>query len=179
MNNQVKLLPAAAVVLFSGCASVPSGPSVLIWPASGKTFEQFREDDSVCRQYAHERTGPTPDQVATGSFAKSATLGTLLGATAGAVIGAGSHDAGSGAAIGAGSGLLLGSAAGSGAATAAASSAQRRYDIGYEQCMYAKGNQVPTAPRLTPRPSRYRLPPPPPPGATPPDYYLPPPPGWY
>lgn len=178
MNNRAKLLPAAAVVFLGGCASVPSGPSVMVWPASGKTFEQFREDDSVCRQYAHERTGATPDQAATGSFAKSATLGTLLGATAGAVIGAGSHDAGSGAAIGAGSGLLLGSAAGSGAATAAANSAQRRYDIGYEQCMYAKGNQVPTAPRLTLRPSRYRLPPPPPPGVTPPDYYLPPP-GWY
>jgi hypothetical protein len=37
---------------------------------------------------------------------------------------------------------------------------QRRYDNAYQQCMYAKGNQVPTA-RATVRPARY-LPPPPP-----------------
>ncbi len=172
-----KVLPAV-VVFCGGCANIPSGPSVMVWPAPGKSFEDFRADDSICRQYAHERLGVTPDQATAGSLAKGATIGTLLGATAGALIGAGSHSAGSGAAIGAGSGLLLGSAVASGAATNAAGGVQRRYDIGYEQCMYAKGNQVSGGFGFGPRPSRYRLPPPPPPGASPPAYYSPPP-GWY
>lgn len=42
--------------------------------------------------------------------------------------------------------------------------AQRRYDVAYQQCMYAKGNQIPGMRAATP----YRYLPPPPPGTQPP-----------
>jgi hypothetical protein len=40
---------ALVVLLVSGCATVPSGPSVMVMPGSGKTFEQFQYDDVACR----------------------------------------------------------------------------------------------------------------------------------
>jgi hypothetical protein len=45
---------------------------------------------------------------------------------------------------------------------------QWRYDIAYQQCMYAKGNQIPAVVRAPQ--SRYTAPPPPPspPAVTPP-----------
>src|SRR5258707_112013 len=49
------------------------------------------------------------------------------------------------AAIGAGRGLGTGGAAGIGAAQASGLSLQRRYDMGYLQCMSAKGENVPAA----------------------------------
>jgi hypothetical protein len=42
--------------------------------------------------------------------------------------------------------------------------AQRRYDGAYQQCMYAKGNQIPGAMRQTRRGYGPPPPPPPPPG---------------
>jgi hypothetical protein len=47
---------------------------------------------------------------------------------------------------------------------------QGRYDIGYQQCMYAKGHQIPMAAGRYDRPyrSRQATPPPPPPPGTPP-----------
>jgi hypothetical protein len=64
-------------------------------------------EESVCRQYAAQRVGLVPPQVAEPSVLSSAAA-----------------DAGYGTA-----GLL-----------------QWRYDIAYQQCMYAKGNQVPGFP---------------------------------
>jgi len=43
------------------------------------------------------------------------------------------------------SGLLTGTAVGASRGSDASHSVQRRYDIAYEQCMYAKGNQLPPA----------------------------------
>ena len=46
---------------------------------------------------------------------------------------------------------------------------QRRYDMTYMQCMYAKGHQIPMAGRYAPyRPTRQAAPPPPPPPGPPP-----------
>jgi len=50
-------------------------------------------------------------------------------------------------------------------------SMQQRYDTAYTQCMYAKGNQIPTAARWTPRRAGYAAPPPPPVPAGQPDQY--------
>jgi hypothetical protein len=41
--------------------------------------------------------------------------------------------------------LLIGSAAGAGAAQRSSYTLQERYDMAYTQCMYAKGEKVPTA----------------------------------
>ena len=42
----------AAAVVLAGCASAPTGPSVMVLPGSGKTMEQFQSDDARCRQVA-------------------------------------------------------------------------------------------------------------------------------
>lgn len=150
-----------AVIALSGCATIPSGPSVMVMPAPGKPFEAFRADDSVCRQWAMEQTGMTPNDTVNENVASGAVIGTLMGAGLGAAIGAASGNAATGAAIGAASGLLGGTAMASGPAYASGWEAQRRYDIAYQQCMYAKGNQIPGVMRASRR--AYWIPPPPPP----------------
>ena len=63
--------------------------------------------------------------------------------------------------------MVAGTASGGSQAGYAGADAQRRYDIAYQQCMYAKGNQLPGY--------GYRQPAPAPSGGTP-HYYPPPPP---
>src|SRR5919198_3637964 len=152
--------------VVSACATVPTGPNVMVLPGGGKPFDQFQADDVVCRQYAQQQLGLTPGQGAAQSTINTATLGTALGAAAGAAIGAATGHPGTGAAVGAGGGALAGPAPGGQARGPPSGGLQQRYDMAYVQCMYAKGNQVPgvaTAPSPSAAP-----PPPPPPGANPP-----------
>jgi OmpA family protein len=151
--------------LVSACATVPTGPNVMVLPGGGKPFDQFQADDVVCRQYAQQQLGLTPGQGAAQSTINTAALGTALGAAAGAAIGAATGHPGTGAAVGAGGGLLTGTAAGAQAGGTASGVLQQRYDTAYVQCMYAKGNQVPGV-AAAPSPSA-APPPPPPPGAQP------------
>ncbi len=59
MNNSMRLLlPVAALAALAGCVSVPTGPSVMVLPGTGKTFEQFQVDDGACRQWAASQTEP-------------------------------------------------------------------------------------------------------------------------
>jgi len=151
----------SAVAFLAACVSVPSGPSVMVLPGTGKSFDQFRADDYDCRQYASFQVGgKDANQAAAESVAKSAALGAVVGTAAGAAIG-GQGGAGAGAGVG----TAMGALAGTGAGEASAGSLQRRYDYAFIQCMYAKGHKVPVAGRLTSRPaaSAYVPPPPPPP----------------
>lgn len=130
--------------LLVGCVHLPSGPSVMALPGSGKNFDQFRSDEMACKQYAHEQVGgDTPRLASRYSGLQSAALGSGLGAAAGAAIGGG-H----GAAIGAGIGLLFGSLLGSNTASASGYASQERYDNSYIQCMYAKGHKIPVNGRI-------------------------------
>jgi hypothetical protein len=150
-----------ALVMVSGCATMPTGPTVTVLPAPGKPFEVFQADDYVCRQWAQQQIGGTsPSQTANENLATGAVVGTAVGAGVGALIGSASGHAGAGAAIGAGAGLLGGTAMASEPAYGSQYQLQRRYDIAYQQCMYAKGNQVPGVVR---RQTRAYAPPPPPP----------------
>lgn len=140
----------------------------MVLPGSGKSFDQFRVDDMDCRQFASLQSGgSTPDQASVDSGVKSAAIGAGVGALAGAVMGG--HRS---AATGAGAGLVIGSVAGAGAASSSGQTMQQRYDIGYQQCMYAKGHQVPVYGRFDnsrrAAPAAYTAPPPPPPGSPPP-----------
>lgn len=132
----------ASCVAVAACTTTPPNePSVMVLPGTGKTFEQFRADNEVCKQYAHEQVaGRTPEGTGIASGVRSAALGTVLGAAAGAAA-----DGGRGASVGAGAGLALGGLSGAGAAETSASRLQHRYDIGYQQCMYAKGHRIPMA----------------------------------
>ncbi|KRT73262.1 MAG: hypothetical protein XU13_C0015G0046, partial [Candidatus Rokubacteria bacterium CSP1-6] len=51
------ILSIAAGMFLTACATVPTGPSVMVLPGSGKNFEQFQADDAVCRQWAAQQTG--------------------------------------------------------------------------------------------------------------------------
>lgn len=169
----------AAVVLLGGCASVPTGPSVLALPGTNRDYSEFRDDDTLCRQYASQQVGAPDNDPAV----RNAVIGTVIGAAAGAAIG-GSHR---GAGVGAGTGLLFGSIAGADTTQRQGYGSQRQYDNVYIQCMYGKGHRVPVPGGMTSRRASAPAaapaetdavypPPPPPPSGTPPaeapaDYY--------
>lgn len=165
------------LLLLAGCVSVPTGPSVMSLPGTGKSFDQFRFDDAECRNFAQAQIGgTTANQSADNAAIKSAVVGTAIGAAAGAVMGG--HE---GAGVGAGAGLLMGSMAGTGAAQNTAGGTQRQYDNAYIQCMYGKGEKVPVPGSMAgsmsqqntppPQPAPSRAIPPPPPGSPPPQGY--------
>ena len=174
-------IAVAAALILGGCASIPTGPSLMALPGSSKTFDQFRFDDAECQRYAFEQIGgTTAQQAANTSAARSAAIGTVIGAVAGAAI-----DGHSGAGIGAGTGLIVGSIAGAESGQRSGFGTQRQYDNAYVQCMYARGHKVPVsaemARSLQQAPSVYSPPAtadgkniPPPPSGNPP----PPPPGY-
>jgi hypothetical protein len=166
----------AGLGLIAGCTTMPDGPSVMVLPGTGKSFDQFRADDMECRQFASSQVGgATASTAQADSGVRSAAVGTAIGAIAGAAM-----DGGHGAGVGAGAGLLMGSMAGAGAADVSGRGLQRRYDVGYQQCMYAKGHRIPVYGRMSggrvmeyssspSAPSAAPVtPPPPPPGNPPP-----------
>ena len=155
-----------AALLATGCATLPTGPSVMVLPGHGKPFDQFRAEDETCRQFAADRTGIGPSHAANQAAVSGAAVGTLVGAGLGAAIGAAVGQPATGAAVGAGSGLALGTVTGLGPGAAQGAEAQRRYDISYEQCMYASGNQIPGG--AAPAHGYHSIPPPPPPSLPPP-----------
>src|SRR3989441_6140958 len=104
--------PVAAVLVLSACATIPTGPTVMVLPGNGKSFEQFQGDDVICRQWALQQTGTTTGNASTGSGVSGAAIGTLVGAAAGAALGAAAGSPATGAAAGAGGGLLGGAAGG-------------------------------------------------------------------
>jgi len=168
-----------AAVTLGGCATMPIGPSVMVLPAQGKPFDVFQSEDYACRNWAAAQIGQRPADTANQNLVTGAAVGTLLGAGLGAAIGAASGHVGSGAAIGGAAGLITGTAVASGPAYSSGREAQRRYDIAYQQCMYAKGNSIPGAVQ-NPKHSYSAPPPPPPPASTsgrsapPPDFDSPP-----
>ncbi|MDI1230325.1 MAG: glycine zipper family protein [Methylobacter sp.] len=178
MSRFTLMLSSTVILAVSGCVSLPSGPSVMVLPGTGLSFDQFRNDDAICQQYASFQVGgTTANQAAVNSGVTSAAVGTALGAAAGAAIGGGR-----GAAIGAGSGLVGGSLVGTGAASSSMYGVQQHYDIAYIQCMYAKGHQVPVSGQFSGAISQPQVVPPasyiqPSPDSTPPTYIPPPPAG--
>lgn len=114
----------AGCLLAAGCATVPSGPALMVLPGPTRTFEQFQADDGACRQYA---------QSAIGAVVPAANDRAAANAAAASIVGA---------ATGAGTGLLWGAAATQAGYTSY--ELQRRYDIFYGQCMYSRGHQLPS-----------------------------------
>jgi hypothetical protein len=137
-----RFMPVIFVVLMAGCVTVPTGPSVMVFPTPGKPYDLFLTEDSFCRQNAEQQIGMLPQEVANRDTATGAIIGTAVGTGIGTAIGAASGNAGAGAVIGGLSGLFFGSAAGSDAGRIEGREAQRRYDNVYLQCMYSHGNQV-------------------------------------
>ena len=160
---RVNTIFISTLLLLAGCTQLPLGPSIAVMPAPGKPFDLFVGEEGLCRQYAEQQVGISPQQATTNSTITGAAAGTALGAAAGGAIGAAFGSPGPGAAVGAGTGLLTGSAVGANAGYGASWTIQRRYDIAYQQCMYAKGNQIPGFPTAYGPPAVI-----PPPRSTPP-----------
>jgi hypothetical protein len=156
------LAAAASLLTLAGCAQMPVGPTVTVMPGPNKPFEVFVADDRLCRDWAVSSMGGPSDATAQ-SFASATAAGVVLGAAAGALAG-GSSGAGVGAAFGG----MTGAAVGSSQSAYTGYSAQRRYDIAYQQCMYAKGNQVPGVHYANYRTAPAPVPPRPPAGIQPP-----------
>ena len=137
-----RFLCVGTAVALSGCATIPTGPSVRVMPTPGKPFEQFMAEDAICRKWAEQSIGVTPQEVQNQNTASGAAIGTLAGAGVGALLGAASGNPGAGAAIGAGTGLFVGTAIGASAGQFYGAEAQRRYDITYLQCMTSYENLI-------------------------------------
>ncbi|MCZ8104080.1 MAG: hypothetical protein O9972_40070, partial [Burkholderiales bacterium] len=76
---------ALALAALSGCAVVPTGPSTMALPGTGRSFAQFRADDDACRRFASERTGgQSAQRAAQDTVAGGAVAGAAIGAVAGA-----------------------------------------------------------------------------------------------
>jgi hypothetical protein len=172
--EKIFIFVAIALLAMAGCATIPTGPSVMVLPPAEKSFEQFQAEDAICRQWARQQIGHSPQETVNQNTATSAIVGTAIGAGIGAAIGSASGNMGSGAAIGAGSGLLVRTVSGANAGRVYGLEAQHRYDVAYMQCMYAKGNHIPGVTTRTR--GVQRIPPPPPgflppgSGSVPPDY---------
>ena len=108
MSIQVKCCFVILLIILSACASLHNGPSAMALPGTGKSFDQFRHDDTSCQQFAREQIGGTTvNNAANEGFVNSAVVGTAIGAVVGAAAG-GNRGAG----VGAATGLVVGSATG-------------------------------------------------------------------
>src|SRR2546430_17162091 len=87
--NLLRISTVSAVsLMLAACVSMPKGPSVMVLPGTGKSFDQFRYDDVECREFANVQVGgASPSDIAADSAAKSAVVGTVVGAAAGAALG--------------------------------------------------------------------------------------------
>jgi hypothetical protein len=143
----------ATSTMLGGCVAMPTQPTVAVMPAPYKPFEVFQGDDQQCRGYAQQQIG---GQTTGGAVGNGTATGAVTGAAAGAAAGALIGQSGAAAGIGAGAGLLFGAAVGSDYGERSAYGLQRRYNVAYAQCMYAKGNQIPgfAPPPNTPPPPR-------------------------
>src|SRR2546425_8907092 len=131
ISPKFAVVSVGAALVLGACASIPTGPSVLVLPGDGKSFEQFQTDDAVCRQWSAQQTGTTTERTSSQSTISGAAIGTAVGAAAGAAIGAAAGSPATGAAIGAGGGFLGGAAIGARRADAAANFLEPRHQNGY------------------------------------------------
>lgn len=99
-----------AVMVFTSVTAEP-----IVYPAKGQSESQQAKDEGECYQWAVQKTGVDPRQVASAATSKQQNTkdhkvvkGAARGAVAGVAIGAIAGDAGKGAAIGATAGGLGG-----------------------------------------------------------------------
>jgi hypothetical protein len=126
-------------LVLAGCAEMPTGPTIAVMPAPNKPFEVFMQDDQLCRSWAAHSIGLAGHDAAAAQLLGSTVTGAAIGAVAGAAAG-GHRNVGAGAAMG----TMVGATVGANQSAFTEGNAQRQYDIAYQQCMYSKGNTVPS-----------------------------------
>ncbi len=77
---------AGAALTLAACTVMPTGPSVMVLPGTGQTFDRFRFDDADCRQYAYVQVGgKTAATSARESAVTSAAASAISGTQSGSV----------------------------------------------------------------------------------------------
>ena len=64
--------------ILSACASIPTGPRVLVLPAVGKPMDVFQADEGACRSYAQQQIGVAQEQTPAQHPATGAPVGIPL-----------------------------------------------------------------------------------------------------
>lgn len=147
--------------LITLCFSVVSSAAeTIVYPAQGQSQEQQTKDEGECRQWATQKTGVDPLQVANAASSQAGTpqqdhkvvKGAAGGALAGVAVGAIAGDAGKGAAIGATVGGLGGAVQKRQQQRAQQSNAQQaqaqqqamlaEYEKAYRACLSGRGYSI-------------------------------------
>lgn len=156
-QEMVRALAGACFCLAVIAGSVQAAP--IVYPAKGQDAAQQNKDEGACHQWAVNKTGVDPAQLAAETnsgdvYQKHHTAlgGATRGAIGGLLIGAIAGDAGKGAAIGAGVGAVGGGVRGRQdlemqhqvAANAHAEQQKQlqEYDRAYSACLTGKGYTV-------------------------------------
>lgn len=113
MNNYRRVIIGSLIIF---CVTVVSSAAeTIVYPAQGQSPEQQTKDEGECRQWATQKTGVDPLQVANAASSQitpkqdpKIVKGAAGGAIAGLAVGAIAGDAGKGAAIGATAGGIGG-----------------------------------------------------------------------
>ncbi|MFH1604923.1 MAG: hypothetical protein ABIH03_13560, partial [Pseudomonadota bacterium] len=76
-SSTLQVAALGSLALMAACTTMPTGPSLMALPGTGKNFDQFRADDAECRAFAQYQIGGTTAQdAAIDSGVKSAAVGT-------------------------------------------------------------------------------------------------------
>ncbi|MGZ5029206.1 MAG: hypothetical protein ACXWAT_05415 [Methylobacter sp.] len=57
------LIIIISAFLLSACSTMPSGPSVLVLPSADKNFDQFHNEDLLCRNLTHNQVAAVEDNI--------------------------------------------------------------------------------------------------------------------
>ncbi len=56
------LIILISVFVLGACTTMPSSPSILVLPGTGKSYDQFHNDDLLCRRLAYKQITESQDQ---------------------------------------------------------------------------------------------------------------------
>ncbi|WP_249110532.1 glycine zipper family protein [Neokomagataea anthophila] len=137
MFNRTCVVAATLCLALAGCAETPMGPTVQVYPAPGKNYQTFLQEQQFCKTQAENavagQASHENQRALLGAVATTA-LGTGLGAALGG---------GTGAGIGAASGAL-GSGLGGGLYSRDQQGGiQSQYNNAFAQCMLTYRNVIP------------------------------------
>lgn len=62
MSTLTKICLILTTIIFTACTNLPTAPSVMTLPGTGKNFDQFLTDDQACQQFAYTHIGGKPDK---------------------------------------------------------------------------------------------------------------------
>ena len=156
-KSQKVAIACALLSLLMIATSAQSAP--IVYPAKGQSEAQQNKDKGECRQWAVNKTGVDPAQLAAETNSgevyqrhHTALGGAARGVIGGLLIGAIAGDAGKGAAIGAGVGAVRGGLRGrqdltmqhqvAANAHADQQAQLQQYDRAYEACLSGRGYTV-------------------------------------